>query len=330
MVRFVRHYWALKGKPYRTHFIARRRGYHGSTMVSASLGGMDPMHGQGGLPLPGFHHVLQPNWYEFGGDLTPEEFGLAAAGELEKKILEVGPDNVAAFVGEPIQGAGGVIIPPPSYWPAVERICRKYGILIVADEVICGFGRTGRWWGFETMGFNPDIVVMAKGLSSGYQPIGAMAVADHLIAEFFDKGGEFFHGYTYSGHPVACAVALENIRIMQDEGIVERGRASCGLSRSRPCRAQRSSAGRGSALDRPDRRDRARPRQGDPPALRADQPGRAPLPRPLLPQRPHHACLLGHDGVRPAADHRPGGDRREWMVLARRALDLTLEDVSRG
>ena len=225
MVRFVRHYWAVKGKPYRKVFITRRRAYHGSTMVSASLGGMEGMHAQGGLPLPGFEHVLQPNWYDFGGQMTPEEFGLHAAAEVEKKILEVGPENVAAFVGEPIQGAGGVIIPPSTYWPEVQRICRKYGILIVADEVICGFGRTGAWWGHETMGFEPDLVVMAKGLSSGYLPIGALAVSDKVVDEFFDKGGEFYHGYTYSGHPAACAVALENIRILKDEKLVERVRS---------------------------------------------------------------------------------------------------------
>jgi putrescine aminotransferase len=222
MVRFVRHYWSLKGKKYRNIFIGRRRGYHGSTMISASLGGMEAMHGQGGLPLPGFEHVQQPHWYDFGGDLSPEEFGLLAAGSVEKRILEVGPDNVAAFVGEPIQGSGGAIVPPPNYWPEVERICRKYGILLVADEVICGFGRTGKWWGFETMAFNPDIVVMAKGLSSGYLPIGAMAVSSEITGEFFDKGGEFYHGFTYSGHPAACAVALENIRILRDEKMVER------------------------------------------------------------------------------------------------------------
>jgi putrescine aminotransferase len=221
IVRFVRHYWKLKGKAYRTHFIGRRRGYHGSTMAAASLGGMQGMHEQGGLPLPGFHHVQQPHWYDFGGDLSPDDFGLQAAAEVEKKILELGPDNVAAFIGEPIQGAGGVIIPPKTYWPEIQKICRKYGILIIADEVICGFGRTGRWWGFETMGFEPDIVPMAKGLSSGYLPIGAVAFSDTVAKEFFDKGGEFYHGMTYAGHPVAAAVALKNIEILQSEKLVE-------------------------------------------------------------------------------------------------------------
>ncbi len=221
MVRFIRRYWEVQGQPERQHIISRHRAYHGSTCVSASLGGMSAMHAQGGLPLPNFHHVLEPDWFQHGGDMSPEEFGLKAAREVEAKIKELGPDKVAAFVGEPIQGAGGVIVPPDSYWPYVQKVCREHGIPIVADEVICGFGRTGNWWGHETMGIDPDIVVMAKGLSSGYQPIGAVAISDALIGDFFEKGGEFFHGYTYSGHPVACAVALENIRIMQDEKLIE-------------------------------------------------------------------------------------------------------------
>ena len=224
IVRFVRHYWKLKGKPYRQHFIARTRGYHGSTMVAANLGGFQGMHDQVGTEFPGFHHIQQPHWFDFGGDKTPEEYGLEAAAALETKILEVGPDNVAAFIGEPIQGAGGVLIPPSTYWPEVQRICRKYGILIISDEVICGFGRTGNWWGFETMGFEPDIVPMAKGLSSGYLPIGAVAFADHLVKDFFELGGEFYHGMTYAGHPVACAVALKNIEIIEQEKLVEHTR----------------------------------------------------------------------------------------------------------
>jgi putrescine aminotransferase len=222
IVRFVRHYWKLMGKPYRQHFIARRRGYHGSTMVAANLGGMQGMHDQVGTEFPGFHHVQQPYWYDFGGDKTPEEFGLEAAADLEKKILELGPDNVAAFIGEPIQGAAGVLIPPSTYWPEVQKICRKYGILIISDEVICGFGRTGKWWGFESLGFEPDIVPMAKGLSSGYLPIGAVAFADHLIKDFYDRCEDFNHGMTYAGHPVAAAVALRNIEIIEREKLVER------------------------------------------------------------------------------------------------------------
>ncbi|HUE47005.1 MAG TPA: aspartate aminotransferase family protein, partial [Aestuariivirgaceae bacterium] len=224
IVRLLRHYWALKGQPDRQIFIGRHRAYHGSTMASASLGGMPAMHGQGGLPLPGFEHVLQPDWYGQGGDMSPDEFGLHAARQIEAKIREVGPQRIAGVIGEPIQGAGGVIIPPATYWPEVERICRAHGIPLIADEVICGFGRTGNWWGFETFGFTPDIVPMAKGLSSGYLPIGAVAVSDAIMKDFIELGGEFFHGYTYSGHPAACAVALENIRIIEDERLVERVR----------------------------------------------------------------------------------------------------------
>ena len=222
IARFVRYYWKVMGKPYRQHIIGRRRGYHGSTWVAANMGGFVGMHGQGGDPLPGFHHIQQPYWYDFGGDKTLEEFGLEAAAELEKKILELGPENVGAFIGEPIQGAAGVLIPPSTYWPEVQRICKKYGVLIIADEVICGFGRTGKWFGFENYGFEPDIVNMAKGLSSGYLPIGAVAISKQLLDPFFAKGGEFYHGMTYAGHPVAAAVALKNIEILQDEKMVER------------------------------------------------------------------------------------------------------------
>jgi putrescine aminotransferase len=136
----------------------------------------------------------------------------------------VGPDNVAAFIAEPVQGAGGVIVPPDTYWPEITRICEKHGILLVVDEVICGFGRTGEWFGSDYFGLSPDLMPMAKGLSSGYLPIGGVMVSDRVSEVLIDKGGEFFHGYTYSGHPVAAAVAAENIRLLRDEGVVERVR----------------------------------------------------------------------------------------------------------
>ena len=219
-IRLIRHYWAMRDQPKRDIIIARRNGYHGSSVGSGSLGGMAAMHAQGGLPIPGIHHIGQPNWWLEGGDMTPEEFGLARARELETAIERYGSDRVAAFIGEPVQGAGGVIIPPESYWPEIQRICEKYGILLVADEVICGFGRTGRWFGSETFVIRPDIMTVAKGLSSGYAPIAASIVSDP-VAEIIARG-EFNHGYTYSGHPVSCAVALENLRILDEEGIVER------------------------------------------------------------------------------------------------------------
>jgi len=225
--RMVRHYWQVKGEPKRKVFISRWNAYHGSTVAGVSLGGMKAMHEQGDLPVPGVEHVRQPYWYNEGRDMTPEEFGLACAKAIEDKIIEVGPENVAAFIGEPAQGAGGVIIPPANYWPEVERIARKYGILLVCDEVICGFGRTGNMWGHETMGVKPDMIAMAKGLSSGYQPISAVAVSKEIV-DVLKTGGDFVHGFTYSGHPVAAAVALRNIEIMEREHLVERTRDDTG------------------------------------------------------------------------------------------------------
>lgn len=219
--RMVRHYWKTKGEPERTVFISRHNAYHGSTVAGVSLGGMTFMHEQGNLPIPGVVHVAQPYWFNHGRDMTPEEFGLKAAAEIEAKILEIGAEKIAAFIGEPLQGAGGVIIPPSTYWPEVERIVRKYGILLVADEVICGFGRTGSWFGHQTLGFSPDMIAMAKGLSSGYLPISAVAVSAAIV-DVLKTGGDFVHGYTYSGHPVASAVALRNIEIIEREALVDR------------------------------------------------------------------------------------------------------------
>ena len=217
-IRLVRTYWAEKGQPNRDVIISRWNAYHGSTIGGASLGGMKGMHGQGSLPIPGVAFIDQPHWWAEGGDKTPEEFGLERAHQLEAKIKEIGPDKVAAFIAEPIQGAGGVIVPPETYWPEIQRICKKYDILLIADEVICGFGRTGNWFGSQTVGIEPDVMTVAKGLSSGYIPIGASIISDK-IADVL-RGTEFSHGYTYSGHPVACAVALENLRILEEENIV--------------------------------------------------------------------------------------------------------------
>ncbi|WP_116810053.1 aspartate aminotransferase family protein [Steroidobacter cummioxidans] len=222
VVRTVRHYWNVLGQPERTVIISRHNAYHGSTMAGASLGGMKPMHEQGGLPIPGIVHIRQPYWFGEGGELSPEEFGLVAAQALEEKILQIGPEKVAAFIGEPIQGAGGVIVPPSTYWPEIQRIVDKYGILLIADEVICGFGRTGHWFGSEYFGIRPDLMPIAKGLSSGYLPIGGVMVGDRVAAVMTDKAGEFHHGFTYSGHPVACAVACAAINILREERVVER------------------------------------------------------------------------------------------------------------
>jgi putrescine aminotransferase len=228
VVRMVRRHWDIVGQPQRSVLIGRRNGYHGSTMAGASLGGMGAMHAQGGLPIPGIEHIGQPFWYERARDISRDEFGLEAAGWLERKILEIGVDKVAAFVGEPVQGAGGVIVPPSTYWPEIQRICRKYDVLLVADEVICGFGRTGHWFGCETFGFEPDLMMFAKGVTSGYVPLGGVMVGERVARVLVEQGGEFCHGYTYSGHPVACAVALANIRLLQREQLVPHVRNEIG------------------------------------------------------------------------------------------------------
>ena len=220
--RMVRTYWDLMGKPEKKAIIGRWNGYHGSTLAGTSLGGMTAMHGQGDLPVPGVHHIAQPYWFGEGAAMDPAEFGIWAARELERKIDELGEGAVAAFIAEPIQGAGGVIIPPDTYWPEIMRICRERDILLVADEVICGFGRLGRWFGSQYYGIEPDLMPIAKGVSSGYLPIGGVMVSDRVADAFIDKGGEFFHGYTYSGHPACCAAALANLEIMQREKLVER------------------------------------------------------------------------------------------------------------
>jgi putrescine aminotransferase len=222
VVRMVRRYWDILGQPQKQVIISRHNAYHGSTVAGASLGGMSAMHAQGGLPIPGIEHIQQPYWVEHGQGMSREEFGLVAARWLEEKILAIGPERVAAFIGEPVQGAGGVIIPPITYWPEIQRICDKYGVLIVSDEVICGFGRTGRWFGCETMGFRPDLMTFAKGVTSGYVPLGGVMVGDRVAQALIERGGEFEHGYTYSGHPVACAVALANIRLIREQRLVER------------------------------------------------------------------------------------------------------------
>ncbi|MDP9044288.1 MAG: aspartate aminotransferase family protein [Pseudomonadota bacterium] len=239
VVRMVRRYWDLLGHPERDVIVSRRNAYHGSTMAGASLGGMDDMHQQGGLPIPGIVHIEQPFWFKFASGprsglsaaqerASRDAFGLEAAGWLEAKIQEIGADRIAAFIGEPVQGAGGVIVPPDTYWPEIQRICDRHGILLVADEVICGFGRTGHWFGCERFGFRPDLMTFAKGVTSGYVPLGGVLVGERIAHVLIEHGGDFNHGYTYSGHPVACAVALANLDLLERDGLVERVRLETG------------------------------------------------------------------------------------------------------
>ena len=228
-VRMVRRYWDLLGQPQRKVIISRLNAYHGSTMAGASLGGMSGMHAQGDLPIPNITHIGQPYFFENGlpGE-SADAFGVRAAGWLEAKILEIGAEKVAAFIAEPIQGAGGVIIPPATYWPEIQRIVDQYGLLLISDEVICAFGRLGTWFGYEKFGYKPDLVTFAKAITSGYVPLGGVLVGDRVAKVLIEKGGEFNHGYTYSGHPVACAVGLANLAIMEQEHLVERVRDDIG------------------------------------------------------------------------------------------------------
>jgi len=228
-VRMVRRYWDLLGQPERKIIIGRTNGYHGSTMAGASLGGMSGMHAQGDLPIPNITHIGQP--YHFENALPGEslaDFGVRAARWLEEKILQVGPQRVAAFIAEPVQGAGGVIIPPDSYWPEIQRIVDQYGILLISDEVICAFGRLGHWFAYPKFGYKPDLITFAKGVTSGYFPMGGVMVGNRVADVLIERGGEFNHGYTYSGHPVGCAVALANIAIMEREDLVNRVRTDTG------------------------------------------------------------------------------------------------------
>jgi putrescine aminotransferase len=154
--------------------------------------------------------------------MSEAEFGIYAAKQLEDKIRELGADNIAAFIGEPIQGSGGVIIPPETYWPEINRICRENNILLIADEVICGFGRTGRMFGSDTFGIKPDMMTVAKGITSGYIPLSAVLINDRVADVMINDFGDFYHGFTYSGHPVACAVALANLDVIEKENLVQR------------------------------------------------------------------------------------------------------------
>ncbi|HEY1709050.1 MAG TPA: aminotransferase [Rhizomicrobium sp.] len=225
-LKLIRYHWNLKGKPQKKIHLSRDKAYHGVTMAAASLSGLTPMHPQFDLPLPGFAKVPEPYWWGAKaaghGDIGAGEFGFLIAKKLEEKILELGADNVASFSAEPVQGAGGVIFPPETYWSEVQRICAKYDVLLHLDEVITGFGRTGEWFGAQTFGVSPAIMTMAKGLSSGYQPISAISLGARMADTIANANEELVHGYTYSGHPVACAVALRNLEVMEQLALVPR------------------------------------------------------------------------------------------------------------
>lgn len=219
-LRLVQRYYDQLGKPEKLFIISRKNAYHGSTIAAASLGGMSAMHEQtNGLDY--IHHINQPNWFEEGGDENPNDFGIRVACELEQKIDELGQDRVAAFIAEPLQGAGGVIIPPDSYWPEIKRICQERDILLIMDEVICGFGRTGNWFGCQTYDLKPDLMSFAKAVTNGYIPLGGVMVGDKVADVLLRQEGEFAHGLTYSGHPVSCAAGIATLQVLRKEKIIE-------------------------------------------------------------------------------------------------------------
>jgi putrescine---pyruvate transaminase len=219
-LRLIHRYYTLLGKPDKKLIISRRNAYHGSTIAAASLGGMKAMRQQTQC-LDYIHHINQPYWYAEGANEDPATFGVRVARELEQKIDALGEARVAAFIAEPVQGAGGVIIPPDSYWPEIRRICAERDILLVMDEVICGFGRTGNWFGSQTYGLEPDLITFAKAVTNGYIPLGGVMVGDKVAQVLLAHDGEFVHGLTYSGHPAACAAGIATLKVLRKKKIVE-------------------------------------------------------------------------------------------------------------
>ena len=223
-IKLAWQYWEIEGQPQRRKIIGRVRGYHGNTIATVSLSGQPHMHQGFGLPLPGFIHTDNPNYYRAHLEGEGEEaFSARMAASLEALIVAEGPETIAAFFGEPVQGGGGAITPPRGYWAAIQAVLKKYGILLVADEVICGFGRTGSMWGCDTYGITPDMVSCAKQLSASYQPISGLMISARIheaLLEGSRRNGTFGHGFTYGGHPVACAVAIETLKIYEERDIV--------------------------------------------------------------------------------------------------------------
>ena len=224
----ARFYWKALGKPDKIKVISRHRAYHGLTLAAMSATGLPAFWPMFEPRTPGFSHIEAPDPYRFVHTDTSVSLGVAAANKLEEAILKEGPDTVAAFIAEPVQGAGGVIIPPADYFPRIRQICDQYDVLLIADDVITGFGRTGTWFGLQHYGVEPDIMQFAKGITSGYVPLGGIGVSDRIRAVIngVPPAQRWMHAFTYSGHPTCCAVALANLDIMEGEGLVERAKVS--------------------------------------------------------------------------------------------------------
>ena len=219
-LKISRYYWYLKDQPEKIKVISRKQGYHGIAMGALAATGIPTYHQGFGPGVPGFVHVSAPYDYRVNEEgLDEAGFVVKLVQELEEMIASEGADTIAAFIGEPVQGAGGVVVPPASYWQAIAPVLKKHNILLIADEVICGFGRTGSMFGMQTYNFQPDIASFAKGVTSGYIPLGGVAVSDEIYDVMSEPDRMFMHGFTYSGHPVACAVGLRNVQIIEDENL---------------------------------------------------------------------------------------------------------------
>ncbi|MFN8590273.1 MAG: aspartate aminotransferase family protein [Thermomicrobiales bacterium] len=216
-LKMARYYWWLKGQPEKIKILSRRMAYHGIAMGALAATGIPTYHEGFGPQVPGFVHLTPPYAYRHGEGMSEDEFVAALVQELEETIAREGADTIAAMIGEPVQGAGGVVVPPDGYWPAVAEVLRKHNILLIFDEVICGFGRTGTMFGMQQYGVTSDIVSFAKGVTSGYVPLGGVGVTDEIWDVLSTPDRMFMHGFTYSGHPVACAVALPNLDIIERE-----------------------------------------------------------------------------------------------------------------
>lgn len=220
-LKIARYYWWLKGQPEKIKILSRKMGYHGIAMGALAATGIPTYHEGFGPGVPGYVHLSAPYPYRVGDGLSDAEFVQKLVEELEATIEREGAGTIAAMIGEPIQGAGGVVVPPAGYWDAIISVLKKHNILLIADEVICGFGRTGKMFGMETYNFEPDIASFAKGVTSGYIPLGGVAVSDEVFDVLSEPDRMFMHGFTYAGHPVACNVALRNIQIIEDENLPE-------------------------------------------------------------------------------------------------------------
>jgi putrescine aminotransferase len=230
-IKIVWRYWRLKGQPQRRMLITRQHGYHGNTILATSITGIDFFHGQFGLPLSGLSRTVDaPYWHRYGQGRTPAEFAKHAAASLETAILEIGAENVAAFIVEPIQASGGVLIPPDGYFEEIQKICSRHGVLLIADEIVTGFGKTGAMFGYQSFGFKPDMLVCAKGLTSAYFPMSTVGISEEISASMRDLDEDFAHGFTNCGHPVGAAVALANIDVIESRGLVAHVRDVLGPS----------------------------------------------------------------------------------------------------